>query len=114
MNSNGVLSFGDSFTAFSPVLLSGVSSPLILPFWADINTGDGGTIYYRFANITSSIVITLDSYIMDSSFSPSLVFIATWDGVAQFGSGQDVSIIIMSILITYNNILFISSTTHSK
>ena len=99
VNSNGVLSFGYSFISSYPEFSGATNNyALIAPFWADINTNIRGTIYYRFANITSSIVTTLDSYIMDSSFSPSLVFIATWDGVAEYGTiGQDVSIIIMSL-----------------
>ena len=103
MNSNGVLSFGSSFTSPSPESFSSVSNALIAPFWADINENVRGSIYYRSASITSSIVATLDSYIMDSSFSPSLVFIATWDGVAEYNSdGQDVSILLfVSFIINY-------------
>ena len=101
MSTNGLLSFGTPFTSHSPELFPFDGQVLISPFWADINTGVvgidtgvQGRIFYRFSSITSSIRNQLGLYIRDSSFSPSLIFIATWDGVAEFGSnGQDVSIL---------------------
>ena len=101
VNTNGLLSFDTQHTSASPLSFPFGGQVLISPFWADINadvvgrdTGVQGRIFYRFSSITSSIRNQLDLYIRDSSFSPSLIFIATWDGVAEFAStGQDVSII---------------------
>ena len=66
------------------------SPPIIAPFWDDINIRVGGVIYYR---------QEFDPFIVDlvregvasqfpevGFFFPSLVFVATWDRVAPFGS----------------------------
>ena len=95
VSTNGLLSFNRRYTSSSPRLFPLVEEVLISPFWADININVQGRIFYRFSSITSSIHYKLDLYIADSSFSPSSVFIATWDGVAEYNSdGRDVSIII--------------------
>ena len=93
MNTNGVLSFGQRFTDTSS---SGrnfdfVSSPpIIAPFWDDINIRDGGVIYYRQVFdlfIIEQVQLEVSSrYPEVGFFFPSLVFVATWDRVAQFGA----------------------------
>ena len=92
VNTNGVLSFGRSFTDFSSngfsfnSVLS--SPPIIAPFWDDININNGGTIYYRqdsssfVANQVQQEIYT--QYPNIGFFYPSLVFVATWDRVAAF------------------------------
>ena len=94
MNTNGVLSFGQIFTrtSSSGVNFNSVSSPpIIAPFWDDVDVRNGGTIYYRQDN-TSSIAEQVQQNINTQFpdvgfFYPSLVFVATWDGVERFGSG---------------------------
>ena len=98
MNSNGVLSFGSSFTTPS----SGGSNfnivsspPIIAPFWADIDVRSGGTIYYRQDNtslIAHQVQQAINMQFPDIEFYPSLVFVATWDRVAPYlGSGSFVN-----------------------
>ena len=93
MNTNGILSFGISYTRFS----SGGnfdsvsdSPPIIAPFWDDIDIRDGGLIYYR--QVFDQFIVDLVRQEVASQFPevgfffPSLVFVATWDRVAQFGA----------------------------
>ena len=95
MNTNGVLSFGESFTRttsrgsnFDSVF----SPPIIAPFWDDINIARGGTIYYRQDNsssIADQVQQDINAQFPDIEFYPSLVFVATWDRVVRFvGSGD--------------------------
>ena len=92
MNSNGVLSFGRSFTRASGSNFNTESSPpIIAPFWDDVDVRRGGIIYYRQDN-TSLIAdqIQQDINMQFPSigfFNTSLVFVATWDRVEPFSSG---------------------------
>jgi hypothetical protein len=88
-----VLSFGTTFTSTSSggSGFDSVSSPpIIAPFWDDINIVDGGVIYYR--QEFDSLIVDLVRQEVASQFPevgfffPSLVFVATWDSVAQFGA----------------------------
>ena len=93
MNTNGVLSFGWSYTrtSYGRSNFSFVSSPpIIAPFWDDVDITKGGSIYYRQDN-TSSIADQVQQDIYDQFpdvdfFYPSLVFVATWDRVAAYSS----------------------------
>ena len=66
---------------------------LIAPFWADVDTSGIGTIYYR----TTTSQTLLDRMSMDISgpfvgqvtFSPRILFIATWIEVGYFSSNTD-------------------------
>ena len=88
-----MISFGNSFTAFSSFGSSfdSISSPpIIAPFWDDVNIQNGGTIYYR-QDFNSSVADKLQQDIYTQFpdtgfFYPSLVFVATWDRVAAFSS----------------------------
>ena len=91
MNTNGVISFGRTFTSASSggSLFNAVfSPPIIAPFWDDINIRNGGEIYYR--QDTDPVVAeevrqeVFSQYPEVGPFSPTLVFVATWDRVAAF------------------------------
>ena len=91
MSTNGVLSFGQSFTdtSSSGRNFDSVSSPpIIAPFWDDINIRDGGMIYYRqdFDPFIADLIRqeVSSQYPEVGFFFPSLVFVATWDRVAQY------------------------------
>ena len=94
MNTNGVLSFGQTFTrtSSSGVNFNSVSSPpIIAPFWDDVDVRNGGRIYYRQDN-TSSVADQVQQNINTQFpdvgfFYPSLVFVATWDRVERFQFG---------------------------
>lgn len=93
MNSNGVLSFEQSFTTCCGSRTfprSSSSPPLVAPFWLDFNPRVGGNIYYRQTNHPQQLqlyharlntALTIKGL---SNFFPTLLFIATWDQVAQY------------------------------
>ena len=93
MNTNGVLSFGRSFRSFTSggSDFDSVSSPpIIAPFWDDFDVRRNGTIYYR-QDFSSSVADQVQQEIYTQFpdvgfFYPSLIFVATWDRVAAFGS----------------------------
>ena len=89
MNTNGVLSFGTSFTRPVGTDFDFLSSPpIIAPFWDDINTRRGGTIYYRQDSNSTTMELVQKALVSEypeaASFQPSLVFVATWDRVEPF------------------------------
>ena len=90
VNTNGVLSFGRSYTtAFITDFTFLSSPPIIAPFWDDIDITRGGTIYYR-QDSNSTIIEMLQQAVASEypeavSFQPSLIFVATWDRVEPFG-----------------------------
>ena len=94
MNTNGVLSLGQSFgtrTSSGGSNFNSVSSPpIIAPFWDDVDVRRGGAIYYRQDN-TSFIAEVVQRDIHThfpevGFFYPTLVFVTTWDGVEAFSS----------------------------
>ena len=108
MNTNGVVSFGQSFISYSSFGcdFDTVSSPpIIAPFWDDVDIRNGGTIYYR-QDFNSSIVEQVQQEIYTQFpdvgfFYPLLVFVATWDRVAAYafsarGHYNTVQVIIVS------------------
>ena len=92
VNTNGVLSFGTPHTSAFATNFNTISSPIIAPFWDDIDITRGGTIYYR--QVSNSTITELvqkalvSEYPEAASFQPSLVFVATWDRVESFRSSD--------------------------
>ena len=84
VNHNGILSFRLPFTEFVPRPFPISGSPLIAPLWDDVNFG---TIFYR---VTSNVTLLQracdqlqELFPSSGNFTPSTLFIATWDRVAQ-------------------------------
>ena len=87
VNANGVLSFGGPFSAHTPRPFPLFPDRLIAPFWNDIDIRTAGSIFYRFTD-DEGLLNQVGSSIRNaysSIFSPTLLFIATWDAVARFG-----------------------------
>ena len=87
VNTNGVISFRISFLDFipSPFPLN-TADVLIAPFWDDFDVGQGGDILFRQTN-DESLLEAVGTRIEEGlmwDFSPTLLFIATWDGVPGF------------------------------
>ncbi len=84
VNSNGVLSFRNSFTSPTPQPFPlGTNDIIIAPFWAGINYVDSGTVYFRFST-DPDIISEIQSVVLTSfgtEYVPSLLFIATWNFV---------------------------------
>ena len=102
VNSNGILSFEVVFIEFSPTLFPIRSgTPLIAPYWDNVDIRDGGTIFYRqTTNVT--LLQRASDEIQDGlslPFSPSHLLIATWDAVNHFQGGSDGVIIFNAVCI---------------
>ena len=68
----------------------GSNRRLIAPYWTDIDTGNGGDIWYR--ESTNSTLLQRVSqeirgvFAEQYKFQASWLFIATWDNVAFYGA----------------------------
>ena len=93
VNTNGVLSLGETLQNYSGEGLSIVNTALIAPFWADVDTREIGEVFYRqtnesscIANVTSIIRAVFEDAV---EFAPFTVFIATWNSVGYFNRNTD-------------------------
>ena len=95
VNSNGILSFRSEYLQYSPQLFPFAGLPLIAPFWDDVDITRFGNIFYRVTNNTTLLQRARDQlqelFPSSGNFTPTTLFIATWDRVAQFGGGYQVS-----------------------
>ena len=90
MNTNGVISFKDSVEEFTPVTFPTANGqPMIAPYWADVDTRNGGEVFYRqssnvelFQRATNDVKRFFPGKF--PSFQASWVFIATWQNVSRF------------------------------
>ena len=94
VNTNGIISFRSAFASFIPRMFPILGSPLIAPFWDDVNIISFGNIYYRQTSDTTLLRRARDQlqelFPSSGNYTPSTLFIATWDRVAQFGGGPQV------------------------
>ena len=87
-----MLSFKTPFiTCCTPRTFPRSSPPLIAPYWHDFDPRIGSAIYYRQTNDSQQLQLfhTCLSSALNatgglSNFSPTLLFIATWDQVPKF------------------------------
>ena len=118
VNTNGILSFRSQFTAFFPQRFPLFGSPLIAPFWDDVNINRFGNIFYRqtsSATLLQRVRNELQELFPSSgNFNPTRLLIATWDRVAEFGSGSQVPCCIISVcLLLYEHCwLYFTYTLH--
>ena len=89
MNTNGVISFLGTMSTYTPTPFPLESRKrLIAPFWADVDTTNGGDIWYR--ETTNSTLLQMVSQEISTvfpeqhKFQATWVFIATWSNVAFF------------------------------
>ena len=94
VNSNGILSFRSEYLQYSPQLFPFTGLPVIAPFWDDIDITRFGSISYRQTNDTTLLQRARDQlqelFPSSGNFTPTTLFIATWDRVAQFGGRSQV------------------------
>ena len=90
VNTNGAISFNRSISQFTPTCGAlDTSSRMVAPFWADVDTRNGGDVFYR--ESYDNTLLTLVSQEIAAAF-PQLwgieikwLFITTWLEVAYFG-----------------------------
>ncbi len=93
VNTNGLLSFGNAVTMWNISAFPIDGTPLVAPFWADVDARrNGGRVYYRVVTDQSSPIVTKatkdvkDIFVDQPTFQANFVFIATWYRVTYFGS----------------------------
>lgn len=90
VNTNGAISFNENLEAFTPDAFPvGDGRRLIAPFWADVDTTNGGNVFYRESKnleILQRATNDVKTYFSRdfTSFQASWVFIATWSDVSHF------------------------------
>ena len=97
VNNNGVVSFDAPVTTYTPepLPLSG-GGILLSPYWADVDTRplDGGFVLYRQSTDPALLNTARDQiraiFPVDfQTFTPTFLFIATWDHVGYYNSRTD-------------------------
>ena len=92
VNTNGVVSFASPVTSFEAEPFPLNTTAMLTPFWGDIDTrGAGaGRIWYRqtsdAAFLSQARADVLAVYPTFTSFNPTKLLIATWDGVGHYDS----------------------------
>ena len=97
VNNNGVLSFDAPVMAYTPepLPISG-SRVLLSPYWADVDTrpDNGGAVFYRSSTDPTLLNNARDQIraafpVEFSTFTPTYLFIATWDHVGYYNRQTD-------------------------
>ncbi|XP_028390868.1 sushi domain-containing protein 2-like [Dendronephthya gigantea] len=96
VNTNGVISFKDSVEEFTPITFPKKNNqPMIAPYWADVDTRNGGEVFYRqstsvelFQRATNDVKKYFPGQF--PSFQASWVFIATWQNVSRFRRSRSI------------------------
>ena len=101
---NGVISFREPFSSPTPQYFPLPRYRLIAPFWDNIDISNRGQVYYRFTDspaLCDEVVNYLENMSDIIPFKPTLLFIATWEGVPLSGVNQGGKV---------NNLLNVTST----
>jgi len=86
-----VISFLGAISTFTPPPFpSGGNTRLIAPYWTDIDTRNGGDIWYR-ESTNNTLLQRVSQEIRrvfpeKNKFHASWLFIATWDNVSFYGA----------------------------
>ena len=95
VNNNGLVSFGESVSTYTPDVfpLRNSSLQLIAPFWADVDTRRTGTVWFReTSNATVLNRVKRDvqmAFTDQASFLPQFAVVVTWDRVGFFSAHYD-------------------------
>ncbi|CAB3980322.1 sushi domain-containing 2-like [Paramuricea clavata] len=119
VNTNGVISFKDSVEEFIPVTFPTANDqPMIAPYWADVDTRNGGEVFYRqsasvelFQRATNDVKRYFASQF--PSFQASWVFIATWQNVSRFRRARSLLSNIANPMRNTFQVVLITNGRHS-
>ena len=106
VNRNGIISFQLPFTEYIPRRFPlNNSIPLIAPFWDDVDIRRCGNIFYRGTSNATLLQRSRDQlqelFPSSDNFTPTTMFIATWDRVPSLAMRSQVSAyIILNYYIT--------------
>ncbi|CAF1091450.1 unnamed protein product [Brachionus calyciflorus] len=88
VSTNGLITFDNGVGSYNPSHFPLKEIVGITPFWNDINTNNGGDIFYREINDTLTLSLIAsdiqNSFTGFNRFRPKWAFVATWFQVAQF------------------------------
>ncbi|XP_078360273.1 sushi domain-containing protein 2-like isoform X2 [Oculina patagonica] len=92
VNTNGVISFLVQVSQYTPDAFPlGDNRRLVAPFWADVNTGIGGDVFYRETTDPNLLQQASDdvtaTFVDQRKFKATWLLIATWYEVAFYGAG---------------------------
>ena len=86
VSTNGVVFFGTDYPYYGPL------SALILPLWDFSIAENGGLVLFRLSD-NQTLLNEVGSTINDTlefDFTPTMLFIVTWDGIPEYGGSQDI------------------------
>lgn len=94
---NGAISFVNGLSAYNgqPFPVSYLNTPMLAPYWADVDTraANGGTVWFRTsqdANFLKTISTDIgNSYLGGSTFNATFAQVVTWDRVGYYAYGTD-------------------------
>ena len=91
VNTNGVISFLVQVSQYTPDAFPlGDNRRLLAPFWADVDTRNGGNVFYRETtdpNLLQQASNDVTATFVDQrKFKATWLFIATWYEVAFYGA----------------------------
>lgn len=90
VNTNGGVSFAQGISQFTPTCGAlSTSSRMVAAFWADVDTRNGGDVYYR-ETTDSALLATVSQEVYNAyplmwGVDINWLFVATWYKVAYFG-----------------------------
>jgi hypothetical protein len=98
VSNNGVISFDAPVTAHTPnsFPIPGGNFVLLSPYWADVDTRppNGGFVHYRQSTDPALLNMARDQIRVIfpedfQTFTPTFLFVATWDHVGYYNSRTD-------------------------
>jgi len=107
VSTNGVISFLAEYNNFGQRLP--LTTPLIAPFNADINTNIGGQIYYRESSNSTDLTQAKSDIVKVyfNTFNPTRLYITTWYQVAAYGGTSTTFNTFQLVIVTNGSISFL-------
>ena len=95
VHTDGILSFQFQFPSLNRQMFPLLRLPLIAPFWDDVDIRRFGNIFYRETSNATLLQRARDQlqelFPSSGNFTPTTLFIATWDRVAGYEGTIQVS-----------------------
>ncbi|XP_025111782.1 sushi domain-containing protein 2-like isoform X2 [Pomacea canaliculata] len=90
VNNNGAITFFNDLRTYRPENFPLNNTPIIAPYWADVDVLVGGTVWYR-QTVDAAILRLAENEVRNYSsafrkFRANWAFIATWDRVGFYGA----------------------------
>ena len=83
VGTNGILTFGAGVSTYTPRAFPASSTPLLAPYWGDVDVRNGGVIRWGFLSASDR---TNAARLVHRTWNPSNAFAALWDDVASYGN----------------------------